>query len=65
MKYVKKYLIPFFCNYKLLFLIVDLALVTYIFLNLDVNFEKKILSGYVDLTVIKIDKNVNEIVSTT
>ncbi|XP_018570757.1 leukotriene A-4 hydrolase isoform X2 [Anoplophora glabripennis] len=40
----------------------ELAVVTEIFLNLSVNFDKKILIGNVDLSVKKIDENVNEIV---
>lgn len=40
----------------------ELAVVTEIFLNLSVNFDRKILIGNVDLSVKKIDENVNEIV---
>lgn len=44
-------------------MILDLAAVTAISISLDVNFEKKVFSGDVDLTVKKIDENVDEIVS--
>lgn len=39
------------------------AIITYIVLNLNINFDKKILSGNVNLTVQKLQDSVDEVVS--
>lgn len=43
--------------------LLELAKVTAISLNLNVNFDRKILSGSAELTVKKVDKTVKEIAS--
>lgn len=53
----------FYYSMHMVLVFVEFAIVTNIFISLDVNFEKKILSGNVDLTVKKVDINATEVVS--
>lgn len=46
-----------------LILILEQVVLTNIFLSLDANFDRKVFTGYVDLTAKKIDENANDLVS--